>query len=247
MKEGSDSPSLWGHPTRWTVIAQASGSAGSSEANGAWRELVQRYRGPVQQTIQRMLYRHPHRDEIADEFFAFLFEKGILGRADPTKGRFRCFIQGVIRNYVRQALRRHQRAGEPLALEADAPILDCRLELEELEEAAWSAGVLGNAAGRLIKEHPRQGELLLRCHGVPPFDRCGRQELCEEFALSSNALNVSLHRARKRLGELILLEIQPTVENESDYRSEVAILVKRLLEAHPGLVPSDTAAEKGEI
>ena len=145
----------------------------------------------------------------------------------------------MIRNYVLQTLRQMKGAGGPTVDEIELAIRDRPSDLEQVEEAAWAMGVLQYAADRLVQERKRSGPLLLRAYGIPPYKRVSRQQLCEETGLTPNALNVSLHRARIRLRELIEAEIKPTVNTQKDFDDERGILVRRLLDAHPGLFDAD--------
>lgn len=241
--------SLWGKPTRWTVIQGAAG-ADHGEREKAWCWLTTRYRVPVMATIERLLYRsvanRNERGEIADDFFSYLFEKEVLARVDPEKGRFRCFMQGVIRRYVLQRLRPDRLASAASTDEVEVTFEETP-ELERLEESAWAHGVLLNAAQRLLQgrggsgghSEDRDGVLLLKAYGIAPYTPVPRAELAREAGLSIAALNVAIHRARQRLRALILDEIRLTVGDPESFVEEASLLCARLLEAQPTLISAD--------
>ncbi|TAH37399.1 MAG: sigma-70 family RNA polymerase sigma factor [Planctomycetota bacterium] len=227
---------VWGPPTSWSLIRQAAGNAAEDRTQLAWEELVDRYRAPAEKSLRRMIRNHPDTEEIVHDFFAYLYEKRLLPKADPKLGKFRCFIQGVIRNFARQRLRANRswsHAGENVP---EPGVLPGSPEFERLEELEWANGVLHNAVGRLLKAQPRDAELLLRCYGVAPFPETPRQALCQETGLTMNALNVAVHRARERLRTLVIDEIRQTVATAGDMEEEVQLVCERLIGAHPGLM-----------
>ena len=224
----------WGRRTRWTVIKTASDEVPSPEAVEAWEDLVDRYREPVRRQIGRMLKHHPSANDIADDFFGYLYSQKLLARAEPKLGRFRCFIQGVLKRYVKQSYRDSGKATIPVEDSGVASEPDV-LELEEREEAEWAGAVLDHAVRKLIDESPRDGELLLRAFGIPPYPAISRKQLGKEMNMQKSALNVAIHRARDRLRRLIISEIRDIVGSDEDLRLETTVIEKRLLESKPGL------------
>lgn len=227
---------VWGPPTSWSLIRQAAGPSDLDRTQVAWEELVDRYRVPIEKSLRRIIRSHPDAEEIVQDFFAYLYEKKLLPKADPKLGKFRCFLQGVIRNFARQRLRNSRswtsiKDGTP---EPEAQYGSS--EFERQEEQEWAHGVLQNAVGRLLKAQPRDGELLLRCYGVVPYPETDRQALCQERGLSMNALNVAVHRARERLRGMLIDEVRQTVASAGDMEEEVQLVCERLLAAYPGLM-----------
>lgn len=230
----------WGGETDWSLVLHAAGAEPGAEANECWRRLIERYRQPVRQAVRRRLRGHPQSDDFADDFFAYVFEEGLLGKADRDRGRFRCFMQGVLRRYVLQELRRRaERRSVPLG-DLDVAAED-EPSLEREEEAEWAAHVLQRAIEALLTRSPRDGELLLRAHGVPPFPQADVEALCSEFGLTRNAMHQAHHRARRTLRELVLAEIQSTVSSRADYEAERDVVVARLMEAAPDVLVGEEA------
>jgi DNA-directed RNA polymerase specialized sigma24 family protein len=231
---------MWGPPTRWSVVRRAADPAPGlePERERAWRDLIERYREPVAASLARALRGDPSASEATDQFFGYLVEHGILRKADPEQGRFRCYVQGVVRRFALH-WRRATRAGEALELEEDLPLGHAAEPAEEADEARWASQVLSHAAARLFAEHPRDAELLLAMFGLPPFASASREELCTRFGLSADAFNVALFRARARLRERVLIEVRDTVATADDFEREREWIIERLMAAHPQLVTED--------
>jgi len=235
MNKDPASKDRWGRSTRWTLIRSASGEQPGAEAMKAWEELVERYKDPVKNAVTRLMRHHPASDEIASDFFAYLYSQKLLDRAEPTMGRFRCFMQGVIKRYVKQASR-SQKSGTIEISEVDSSLSAESKDAENREEGEWAMTVLQNATRTLVSVCPRDGELLLRAFGIAPHELTPRHVLCKETGLTKNALNVAIHRARDRLRILIVHEIRDMVGSEADFQVEAKAIGQRLMDAKPSLL-----------
>jgi RNA polymerase sigma factor (sigma-70 family) len=233
----------WGEPTRWSVIERAAGKRPDADLQHAWRELLERYRPAVEQSVRRVLRDHPQWREAASDFFAYLYEQELLPRVDRDQGRFRCYMQGVLRRFAQHWRRTASRAGEVDAdeLELGGEAEDAQFEREE--ESAWANAILRNAVTRFQAAHPRDAEFVLRAYGIAPWPASTREELCADFGVNANQLNVAIHRGRERLAKEILAEIRELVRDERDYEREQAVLLARLRSGHPGLLEGGSTAE----
>ncbi len=229
----------WGPQTEWTVILGAAGKVEGSDLEGVWRELVERYREPVMRAVKRQLHYSPEAEGIANEFFAYLFERNVLPKIDPDQGRFRCYIQQVLRRYVLHANRtmspgKGVASLDDLDFDGEADATDDGAEGREEDE--WASAVLANAIARLEKEQERNARLLLSAYGIPPHEKIDRKELREAEGLTKQALDVAIFRARRELGRLIIDEVRGTVASEEDFESELDMIKDRLLASHPALL-----------
>ena len=226
----------WGAATQWSLIFQAAGSDDRKSLQEAWRELIGRYRQPVLQSIRRQLGNRPEAEDVAEDFFTYLYEKDVLPKVDPEMGRFRCFMQGVIRNYVKQARRSLPagRGGEAGFL-AELAVDDEVEKFEQQDQAAWADAVLDHALARLRDTRPRDAEILAQAYGLGGTPGVSRRELAEQNGLNENALNVAVHRARSVLKQYLLEEVQELVARPQDFLDEVKLIYDTLLSAYPGL------------
>jgi len=237
MARGHDvnDDSLWGESTQPSLIRRAGTSRPGASRDAAWRELVERYRRPITVCVRRHVGRHPDADSLVAEFFAYLFTENVLDRLDAEKGRFRAFMQGVVRNFVRARQRREARAGgSDHAFDLLAVDLPPDAEIEE--ERTWARALLDEATRELVDLRPRDGRMLLQHYGLGQGAPRDVAMLASENDLTPNAVHQALHRARATLKDSLQRRIRDLVGSQSDYETEKRALVGRLLEARPDLL-----------
>ena len=226
---------VWGEPTRTSLILRAAGRVPDPDSERAWKDLIERYRAPVERCLRRHLRNHPHAGEAAADFFAYIYEQRVMPKYDRGQARFRCYIQQVVRLYAkhwqRTAGRRDGDELEGLDVGSETPA-----EFEVEEEVAWAEAILGEAVEKLRQARPRDAELMLRAYGIPPHAEASREDLCRETGMTANALNVAIHRARGALREAILDQVRDLVSEESEFDEEKRCILQRLLESHPGML-----------
>lgn len=231
----SASSDSWGGETDWHLIGKVSGRDPDADPERAWLDLVERYRGPVQRSLMRRLRNAPAAEEAASDFFSYLFQKQVLPKADRDQGRFRCYIQGVIRLYAKQWKRASSVGGvhDVEALESAATAADNEAEREE--ELAWAKEVLSHAFDRLGRSALRDAEMLQRVYGLGGRTPISREQLARERSMTMNAMHVALHRARNNLKDSLNEELRSMTTSDTDLALEHEFLLGRLLEAYPGL------------
>jgi RNA polymerase sigma factor (sigma-70 family) len=232
----------WGGETDWNLIREVSGKGKAVDAEAAWLQLVERYRIPVRRLLRRLLRDDPTADDAADEFFSYLFQKQILPKADPEQGRFRCYIQGVMKRYARS----WRRATSMPRVREDVDDVDVGADgesgdLEREEELVWADAVLDHALERLRREAPKDADLLVRFYGLGGVNPSRGDELAKDRGRNDNNVHVAVHRARARLRAALLAELAPMVSSKEELEQERQFLVTRLFSAHPGLDLEDDA------
>lgn len=229
-------PDSWGGETDWNLIREVSALTGANRDH-AWMQLVERYRIPVRRVLRRLLRDDPAADDAANDFFSYLFQKEIMSKIDPGQGRFRCYIQGVMKNYARSwrrssSMPRGQEDVDEIDVGADGQAG----EFEREEELVWAEAVLEHALERLTRDSPNDAELIVRFYGLGGMAPVSGDKLAREKGLKDNALHVALHRARGRLHAALLDELRPMVSSREELVEERQLLVARLIAAHPGLL-----------
>ncbi|MBK9387699.1 MAG: sigma-70 family RNA polymerase sigma factor [Planctomycetes bacterium] len=222
LEPSADPKSFSEIPTRWSMILNG------QDSGATWKHLLERYRGAVIAWVRRRLKGHPEANDIALDFFSYLYSQKLLAKADPARGRFRFFLQGVLKNFLRMRMR-----PALIASGFDEAALDRAIEPEdaiaEAEEADWARRVLHNACKELLRQKPRDGEILLRYYGIKPFAHAEVDEICDEFGLNRNALDQARFAARKKLRELIEKEVRETTNGDPEaFAEEFALLAARL-------------------
>ena len=85
--------------TQWGMLSAAS-AEGDTEVRAALEEIYRLYCYPVYAFIRRRGYSRQDAQDLTQDFFVHLLEKGILGRADSQRGRFRNFLLGVLEHFL---------------------------------------------------------------------------------------------------------------------------------------------------
>lgn len=228
------SPDSWGGETDWNLIRKASDTAPANR-DRVWGDLIHKYQGPVRRLLRRHLRGDPEVEDATLDFFSDLFQKRqILEKADPHQGRFRCYIQGVIRRYAHQWRRGN---GAKIVVDVDGIDIaaDATNDLEQEEELVWAVAILEHALERLRRQSKRDADLLVVFYGLFGHSRANGEELAKEQGVSPATFHVALHRARHRLRVALAEELRPMVTSSEDMRQEEALLIERLCAAHPGL------------
>src|SRR6187397_3206672 len=99
-------------PTRWTLVLRASRESG--EGRAALSELCAAYYAPVLAFLQRSGRQEDAARELAQEFFARLLARGGFAGPDPERGRFRNYLLGAVKYFLRDQhdlARREKRGG----------------------------------------------------------------------------------------------------------------------------------------
>ena len=80
--------------TQWGLVTTAS-AEGATEAHAALDALYRTYCYPIYAFIRRRGYDRQDAQDLTQDFFVHLLEKGTLSRADRQRGRFRSFLLGA--------------------------------------------------------------------------------------------------------------------------------------------------------
>ena len=91
--------------TQWGLLAAAS-VEGAVQPRVALEELYRLYCYPVYAFIRRRGHGRQDAQDLTQDFFVHLLEKGTLGRADPRRGRFRNFLLGALDYFLADANKR---------------------------------------------------------------------------------------------------------------------------------------------
>ncbi len=182
--------------TQWGLLVAAS-SEGAAEARAAMEEVYCLYCYPVYAFIRRRGHARCDAQDLTPDFFIHLLEKGILGQADPRRGRFRNFLLGSLDHFLAHAAERAgagKRGGDCQWVWLDDDPAEERYQLaapdgmtaEKLFEARWAAALVEATLVRLRckMESEGKGNLFEALKGF--FDGPGRLFLpssrrCVEF------------------------------------------------------------------
>ena len=142
---------------------------GAAEARAALEELYRLYCYPVYAFIRRRGYGRQDAQDLTQDFFVHLLDKGTLGRADSERGRFRNFLLGSLEHFLAHAAERAgalKRGGGCQWVSLDDNGAEDRYQIaapegmtaEKLFEARWAAALVEATLVRLRCEMESEGK-----------------------------------------------------------------------------------------
>jgi RNA polymerase sigma-70 factor (ECF subfamily) len=229
-----------GFPTTcWSRVGRA-GDPSDSQAREALTELCRVYWFPVYAYIRRKGHDADRAADLAQDFFTRLIEKGTLAAADPVKGRFRAFLLADCAFFLADARDREaalKRGGGVRFVPIDAegryraePVDD--LTPEHLFDRAWALSLLAAVVDRLQAEFAAAGKLdtfealkLVLTDGPRSMPYA---ELARRLETTEGAVQVAVHRLRKRYKALVREQIAATLDDPGEVEDEIRDLFAAL-------------------
>lgn len=226
--------------TRWTLVLRARGE--SVEGQAALSELCAAYYEPVLGFLRRSGRSEDAAREVAHEFFARLLARGGFAGPDPERGRFRSYLLGSVRYFLRDQhdlARREKRGGgaEHVSLDShsdDAPALQVADPAAEMDDAVfdreWALALMNRAVAALEAQHA--GERAEQFAALRPWlmgeDAASHAETAARLGLSEGAVKVAVHRLRQRFRDLLKAEIAQTLADPAELDDELRHLCAAL-------------------
>jgi RNA polymerase sigma-70 factor (ECF subfamily) len=236
---GSDAPKgQWFTTTHWSVVLTA-GHDSSPSAREALEQLCRTYWYPLYAFVRRQGQDVEEAQDLTQEFFARLLAKNYLALADPRRGRFRTFLLASLKNFLRNEWRdasRQRRGGGQSFLQLDAQDAEGRYALEPADESSpdklyekrWAATLLEKAMQCLRAEFSTTGrdrlfeELKVFVWGER--STTSQAEVAVRLDMTVGAVNVAVHRLRRRYRDLLREEIAHTVSSPAQIEEELRYL-----------------------
>lgn len=228
--------------TRWSVVLRA-GHAPSAEARDALARLCGTYWYPLYAHVRRRGHAPHDAQDLTQGFFEHLLRHGIIGRADPARGRFRSFLLTALNHFLAdewQKQRAGKRGGGHPVLSLDVAAAERRLDLEPVARDApdrafdrrWAVALLDTVLQRLAAEFAQEGktEFFARLKSTLLGTSAGQPyaALAAQLGMSEGAVKVAVHRLRRRYRELLQAEIAETVASAEDAGAELRHLFRAL-------------------
>jgi DNA-directed RNA polymerase specialized sigma24 family protein len=222
--------------THWSLITRA-GSSEAPDARAALAELCSAYWYPVYAFIRRKGNGHDQALDLTQGFFARLLEKGTVASAEPGKGRFRAFLRTDCQHFLIDQFRRRTAWGSEIStVSIDARGAEDRYRFEpadtltpdRLIDRAWALTLLDKVLDLLAGEYASKGRSELFGHlkialtqgkGAVPA-----ATLAAELGKTEEAVNMAVHRLRKRYREILEEQIGTTLDDPSEMEDEIRSL-----------------------
>ena len=212
--------------TCWSVLAHAT-LKGGPEERAALEKFCRAYWNPVCACIRARGAPPDRVEDLTQDFFLHLMEKGMFRRADQTKGRFRTFLMGALRYFLANDAEYHRAARRGGNLER------CELqdnsvvtEVDELVfDREWAQALLGRALLAVQQEScaSRGAQVweMLRTW-LPGSPRTlGYAQLANAMGVTEGGAKSEVSRLRQRYREALRREVARTVSQPDEVDSEL--------------------------
>jgi len=221
----------------------AAGGGASRESAEALAQLCDAYWRPLYAYVRRTGHDAEEARDLTQEFFTRLIEKRYVRSADPERGRFRTYLLAALKHFLANEWDRSRAAkrggGVPtIPLDWDTAEHSYGLETadpvtpEKIFERRWALTVLGRAMARLRSEFEGNGRAGL-FDAIQPLltdeNRAGSySQTAPELKMTSGALKVAVHRARRRFALLVRDEVAATLDRSDEIEDELHHLLASL-------------------
>ena len=227
------------HTTHWSIVVSARGD--SSGAHESLAKLCQTYWYPLYAFVRRQGMSEHDAQDLTQEFFARLLEKGWLGGVERERGKFRSWLLASMKHFLANEwdrANRLKRGGGQKVLSLDAQTAEARYALEPADqmsaerifERRWALTLLEQVLERLRREFAAAGKgtLFDELKAALTGGKLDYSEIAARLNLNEGAVRVAVHRLRLRYRDLVRAEIAETVATEDEVDAEVQHLFAAL-------------------
>ncbi len=229
-------------PTMWSVVLRAKDPE-DPHRRTALNKLCESYWQPVYAYVRRKGMSAEDAQDATQGFFAYFLEKGAIEKVDQGRGRFKSFLLAYLEHWLANEHRRagaEKRGGGAPVLSLDFGRAESEVRIDPADSEtperefrrSWGLTVLHQAFEGLRREFDERGLRghfeAIRAHLSAAGDRASYQQLAERLGTSVTDVTNLLHRARKRMREIIREALRETVEQEGDVDDELRELFESL-------------------
>jgi len=225
--------------TQWSMVLRA----GAGDADGAQRaltELTKAYWYPLYAYSRRQGNAEHDAMDLTQGFFVHLLSGHALESVTPEKGRFRTFLLVAFRNFMsnqRRAADTLRRGGAVKVVSLAAEDFQARFDREPTHDETpemcyqrnWVEALLGRVREELAADYEQAGKSelyrLLEPYLTHRGDPLPRAEIGKRMSLSAAAVSMSIHRMRRRYGELLRQAVAATVDDPGEIDDELRTLM----------------------
>lgn len=218
--------------TSWSAIRNA-----SDPASKGYRESLDRlaavYWRPVYAHFRRRWGKtNEDAKDMTQEFFTALCERGFLAKIEPGIGRFRAYVKAALDNFARlehRGRKRLKRGGGRTVLSLDAiegfeP--SSSVPVEGTFDREWARSVIDEALRELEGLYRAAGmekayRLFHLKHIEKPDEDLSYEALAKRFGLKTTTVTNWLHRARRKMQDLVFRHVRETVDSDDEASAEI--------------------------
>lgn len=229
--------------THWSLVLKAR-EGDSSDAHTALETLCRSYWRPIFHFIRARGHQGDEAQDLTQEFFRLVIEKGYFEQANRERGRFRAFLKVAIKNFLANEWKKAKRTKRGGEFEF--------CSFDEFEEERFQTG--GSGGETPDSAYDRQWarttfettltrvreEMTGRGHGdrfdlykpflMPRASESSYAEAAASAGLTEQAIKSGIHRFRERVRSFFMEEVANTVSDPKDLEMEARELMKALVE-----------------
>ncbi len=235
-------------PTHWSAVLAAR-SDDPAERTRALDLLIGAYWKPVYKYI-RIRWNKPGEEaqDLTQDFFTRVIEKGFLERYDPARARLRTFLRvcvdGMVANEAKAA-RRMKRGGDAVHLSLDFDAAEMELgragaplreiaspdSMEDFFEKEWVRSLFSLAVTSLRAECEGRGKQLhFRLFEKYDLDdseekRASYEDMALEFGIAVTDVTNHLAFARREFRRIALEKLREMCASEDEFRREARAIL----------------------
>jgi DNA-directed RNA polymerase specialized sigma24 family protein len=223
--------------TRWSVV-RAAGRPTCTESQQALAALCTRYWYPLYAYSRRRGLDADQAADVTQGFFTHILQQKIVRCADPTRGRFRCYLLGAFKHFMSHEwckARAGKRGGGRKFVSIDSHEAEARyvfepahnLTAERLFDRQWALTILEFAMDELHRQCSKAGkaqQFLRFKRFLAGGSGAEYREAGAELGLGEGAVRVLVHRLRRRYRQLLCDNIRQTVESPDQVEEEIRYL-----------------------
>ena len=228
--------------TRWSIVLHA-GDEDSADRERALATLCETYWYPLYAFLRREGHRPEDAQDLTQGFFARFLEKNYLQSVRRERGRFRSYLLGALKHYrsnERNKERAQKRGGGRTLISLDFVDAEERYKIEPADdvdadalfERQWALTLVDTTLTRLRGEYEAKGKGAvydrLKSALTGGGDESTYKDAASELSMKENAVKVTVHRMRKRFGDLLREEVAHTVKASDEVETEIRRLFETL-------------------
>ncbi|MCI0540438.1 MAG: sigma-70 family RNA polymerase sigma factor [Verrucomicrobiales bacterium] len=221
--------------THWSVVLAVGGQEPERQ-RAALEALCRSYWYPLYAFVRRQGYSLEEAQDLTQEFFTRVLEKGSLALADQQRGRFRTFLLTALKNFlVNEWQKAHtiRRGGTRTFLSWEQENAEARLQLEPSDdltpekayEKRWAMALLEDVLRQLRSEALDADRAALfeklKDYLWGEASQTTYAGIGTELGMTETAVKVAAHRLRQRFREVLRAEIAHTVASLEEIDDEL--------------------------
>jgi DNA-directed RNA polymerase specialized sigma24 family protein len=226
--------------TQWTLVNRLR-HEGSPAAERAMEEICRAYWRPLYVYARRFGLNETEAKDAVQDLFLRLLDGNRMATADAERGRLRTFLLASLKNIIatnRERQSAAKRGGGAAIFSLDMTDAEgCYMQEaeshtlppDEAFDRKWALELLARARTRLRVSYVEDGREQIFDVLTPALldDQGwgGNASAATVLGMTEGAVKVAVHRLRSRFREMLLKEIEDTVDDEREIRTEVSHLL----------------------